>query len=117
MFEVGDEILDSFNNLCFSEIIIHKDCFKLLKEGVYINELNGMHAGMNAQSGNFSLQAAGFMIRDGKLAEPLSLITVAGNLVDVFMGIKDIANNSEFQLSGGVTTPSILIKKLSVTGE
>lgn len=88
-----------------------------IKEGVYINELNGLHAGMNAQSGNFSLQAAGFMIRDGKLAEPLSLITVAGNLVDVFMNIKDIANNSEFQLFSGVTTPSIAIKKLAISGK
>ena len=88
-----------------------------IKEGVYIDELNGLHAGLNAQSGNFSLQAAGFMIRDGKLAEPLSLITVAGNLVDVFMNIKDIANNSEFKLSGGVTTPSISIKKLSISGK
>lgn len=88
-----------------------------IKEGVFINELNGLHAGMNAQSGNFSLQAAGFMIRDGKLAEPLSLITVAGNLVDVFMNIKDIANNSEFQLFSGVTTPSIAIKKLAISGK
>ena len=88
-----------------------------IKEGVYITELEGLHAGMNAQSGNFSLQAAGFVIRDGKLAEPLSLITVAGNLVDVFMNIKDIASNSEFQLFGGITTPSILIKKLSISGK
>ena len=88
-----------------------------IKEGVYINELHGLHAGMNAQSGNFSLQAEGFMIRDGKLAEPLSLITVAGNLVDVFMGIKDIANNSEFLVESGATTPSILVKKLTVTGK
>lgn len=88
-----------------------------INEGVYITELHGMHAGMNAQSGNFSLQAEGFMIRDGKLAEPLSLITVAGNLVDVFMGIKDVANNSKFLIESGVTTPSIYVKKLSVTGE
>ena len=63
-----------------------------IKEGVYISELEGLHAGMNEKSGNFSLQTCGFMIRDGKIAEPLSLITLAGNLVEVFNGIKEIAN-------------------------
>ena len=93
------------------------EVLSMIKEGIYISELEGLHAGLNAQSGNFSLQAAGFMIRDGKLAEPLSLITVAGNLVDLFMGIKEIANNSDFDVFTGVTCPSILIKKLSVSGK
>ena len=65
-----------------------------IKEGVYITDLEGLHAGLNARSGNFSLQAQGFMIRDGKIAEPLSLITLAGNLQNIFNNIKDIANNS-----------------------
>lgn len=88
-----------------------------IKEGVYINELQGLHAGMNTKSGNFSLQSAGFMIRDGKLAEPLALITVAGNLNDVFGNIKSIANNSELVTSTATTCPSILVKKLTITGK
>ena len=39
-----------------------------IKEGVYITELTGLHSGMNPHSGNFSLQCAGFMIRNGKRA-------------------------------------------------
>ncbi len=91
--------------------------FSEIKEGVYITNLEGLHAGMNAKSGNFSLQSEGFMIRDGKLAEPLSLITLAGNLTDLFMNVKDVANNSEFNLSSGITSPSIRIKKLAVSGK
>lgn len=87
-----------------------------IKEGVYITSLEGLHAGMNAKSGNFSLQSQGFMIRDGKIAEPLTLITVAGNLVDVFSNIKDIANDSKFILNS-TTTPSVYIKKLAVSGK
>ncbi len=87
-----------------------------ISEGVYITELEGLHAGMNAKSGNFSLQAQGFMIRDGKIAEPLSLITVAGNLVDVFNSIKEIANDVSLELSA-CSSPSILIKKLAISGK
>ena len=94
-----------------------EELFAGIKEGVYITSLEGLHAGMNAKSGNFSLQAEGFMIRDGKRAEPLALITLAGNLVDLFMNVKDVANNSELDLGSGVTSPSIRIKKLAVSGK
>lgn len=92
------------------------EMIKDIKEGVFITELEGMHAGMNAKSGNFSLQAQGFMIRDGKISEPLSLITLAGNLSELFMSVKDVANDSEFLLSG-CSSPSIYIKKLAVSGK
>lgn len=88
-----------------------------IKEGVYISELEGLHAGMNEKSGNFSLQTCGFMIRDGKIAEPLSLITLAGNLVEVFNGIKEIANNSKLHFGTQITIPSMRIKKLAVSGK
>ena len=88
-----------------------------IKEGVYITDLEGMHAGMNARSGNFSLQTQGFMIRDGKLAEPLALITVSGNLVEMFNNIKDIGSNSKFLLQGRASCPSFSIKKLFISGQ
>ncbi len=56
------------------------------------------------------------MIRDGKLAEPLSLITVAGNLLDLFMNVREVANNAELQLSG-ISAPSLLIKNLAISGK
>lgn len=87
-----------------------------IKEGVYISEVTGLHAGLNAQSGNFSLQASGFMIRDGKIAEPINLITVAGNLLQLFKDVIGVANNSELQTSS-YTTSSLLIKKLAISGK
>ncbi|MDI9511341.1 MAG: peptidase PmbA [Tenericutes bacterium ADurb.Bin239] len=88
---------------------------KDIKEGVFINELMGLHSGLNAISGDFSLQAAGFMIRDGKLAEPVNLITVAGNLVKMFMDVKAVGNENELQLSSYITS-SILVKSLKIAG-
>ena len=93
------------------------DMLSTIKEGVYITELSGLHSGMNAQSGNFSLQCAGFMIRDGKKAEPLALITVAGNLLNVFNNIKCIANNSKLVIANQMSCPSILVGKLAISGK
>ena len=88
-----------------------------IREGVYLTELTGLHSGMNAQSGNFSLQCAGFMIRDGKKAEPLALITVAGNLLNVFNNIKCVANNNKLVISNQMSCPSILVGKLPISGK
>ena len=57
------------------------------------------------------------MIRNGKLAEPLALITVAGNLLELFNNIKDVGNNLKLVTQTSVTCPSISIKKLAVTGK
>ena len=88
-----------------------------IKEGVYITELTGLHSGMNPRSGNFSLQSAGFMIRDGKKAEPLALITVAGNLINVFNNIKCVANNNKLVIGNQMSCPSIYVGKLPISGK
>ena len=56
-----------------------------IREGLYVTELIGM--GVNAITGDYSRGAAGFMIRDGALAEPVSEITIAGNLRDMLLNL------------------------------
>lgn len=85
-------------------------------EGLYITSLQGMHSGLNPQSGNFSLIAQGFMIRDGKLQEPVSLITVAGNLYSLFNDVKEVGSNVELQ-TNSYSVPSIYIKELQISGK
>ena len=88
-----------------------------IDEGVYLTELQGLHSGLNPHSGNFSLQCAGFMIRNGKKAEQLALITVAGNLINVFKNIKGIANNLKLVISNQMSAPSIYVGKLPISGK
>lgn len=88
---------------------------KDVKEGLLVTELMGLHSGLNPTSGDFSLQASGFMIRDGVVAEPVNLITVAGNLIKLFKDVQAVANENELQLSS-YTTSSILVKSLKVAG-
>ena len=94
-----------------------EEMLSTISEGVYITELSGLHSGMNPHSGNFSLQCAGFMIRDGKKAEPLALITVADNLLNVFNNIKCVANNNKLVIMNQMSCPSIYVGKLSISGK
>lgn len=91
-----------------------EDLFKKIKKGVYITSITGLHAGLNPQSGDFSLQAEGFIVENGKVTSPLSLITVGGNLVNILRDVLAVGNNSQLQLNG-TTAPSIAIKNLKVS--
>lgn len=92
------------------------DLFAKVGNGVYITGVTGLHSGMNSRSGDFSLQASGFEVKDGKKGQPFDLITVSGNLFDVFKDIVDIGNDVKISPSG-ISTPSISIKKLGVSGQ
>ena len=90
--------------------------FEDVHDGVYITGVSGLHSGMNPQSGNFSLQAEGFLIKDGKKDRPLDIITVGGNLLQVFNDIIELGNDSEVMLSA-VSAPSVIVKSISVGGK
>ena len=93
-----------------------EELFKEVGNGVYITEVSGLHAGMNPQSGNFSLQSSGFLIKDGKKDRGLDIITVSGNLMDLFKDVVEVGNDSKEFVSGTVC-PSVLLKKIAVAGK
>ncbi len=82
-----------------------------IAEGIYINEMMGN--AINGLTGDYSRGAAGFMIRDGALAEPIAEFTVAGNLLDMFSALVP-ANDLVFRR--GSDAPTIRIDTLTVAG-
>jgi PmbA protein len=94
----------------FGEMVSH------LKQGVFITEIEGLGTGMNEESGDFSCQAQGFMIREGQLAEPLNLITLSGNLLAMLKEVKTFDN--AFKLNdNSVSCADVLIKKMAIGGK
>lgn len=93
-----------------------EELFQEVNNGVYITDIQGLHAGLDPQTGNFSLQSTGFLIKDGKKDRPLDIITVSGNLMKLFNDIKTVGNDSKTFISA-VSCPSIIIKKLSIGGK
>ena len=93
-----------------------EELFKEVDNGVFITDVSGLHAGLNPQSGNFSLQSTGFMIENGKKGKPLDLITVSGNLLDIFKDVLEVGNDVTVSPSG-VSAESVMIKKIVVSGK
>lgn len=97
-----------------------EELIESVDKGVYITGLQGLHSGTNAISGEFSLQANGYMIEDGKITKPVSQITIAGNYFDMLFDIDKVASDLEFTLPSGSSaygSPSIRVKALSISGE
>jgi PmbA protein len=82
-----------------------------IKLGLYVTELIGM--GVNGVTGDYSRGAAGFMIRDGAIAEPVAEITIAGNLLDMFAHLTP-ANDLRFRR--GTDAPTVRVDGMTLAG-
>lgn len=83
-----------------------------IKEGLYVTELIGM--GVNGITGDYSRGAAGFWIENGKITYPVSEITIAGNLKDMFLHLTP-ANDLKFKY--GTNAPTTLVEGMTIAGE
>ena len=93
-----------------------EELFNDVNDGVYITDVQGLHAGLNPQSGNFSLQSTGFLIKNGKKDRPLDVITVSGNLMDIFRDVIEVGNDTKV-FPSGIACSSLLVKKIVVSGK
>ena len=84
-------------------------------EGLLITEFAGLHSGANSITGDFSLAAKGFYVKDGKKDFPVEQITVAGNFFDLLKNIIEIGSDLKFPMSS-VGSPSIIVEGLSIAG-
>jgi PmbA protein len=82
-----------------------------ISSGFYVTELMGM--GVNGLTGDYSRGAAGFWIENGEITFPVSEMTVAGNLNDMFARMI-AANDLEFRT--GADSPTLRIDDLTVAG-
>ena len=88
-------------------------------EGIYITECKGFHAGANAVTGDFSIESAGFMIREGKLAEPVKSFTIAGNFFELIKNIDTLGNEVHWGIPGRTVfgSPDVLVREMSIAGK
>jgi len=82
-----------------------------ISEGFYVTDLIGV--GVNQVTGDYSRGASGFWIENGKRAYPVSEVTIAGNLIDVFKALAP-ANDLEFRF--GTNAPTLRVEGLTVAG-
>lgn len=88
-----------------------EDLMADIKQGLYVTELIGH--GVNGVTGDYSRGAAGYWIENGKLTYPVSEVTVAGNLKDMFRNLTP-ANDLLFRY--GTDSPTVRIDGMTLAG-
>lgn len=82
------------------------------ERGLLVTEMMGF--GFNAVTGDFSRGATGFWIEDGKLAHPVSEITISSNLDQMLLGIDAVADDLDLKTS--VAAPSFRVARMTISG-
>jgi PmbA protein len=86
-----------------------EELLALFPEAVVVTELIGQ--GVNPVTGDYSRGAAGFMVRNGAIAEPVAEITIASNLIDMFA---TLILGSDLEFRRGVDAPTLLVPEMTV---
>jgi PmbA protein len=84
---------------------------KQMGDGVLITEMFG--PSLNSNTGDYSVGVAGVKIEKGERAYPVSEITIAGNLNDVF---KTLIPANDIRFDGATNAPSLLTEGLTIAG-
>lgn len=85
-------------------------------EGLVVTDLQGLHAGLDHVTADFSLQCQGYLVKDGKRDRSVSLITVAGNFLDLMKHVTAVGSDLEWKYRT-VAAPSIAFESIAVSGE
>jgi len=89
-----------------------EDLIADIHDGFYVTDLIGM--GVNMVTGDYSRGASGFWIENGKRTYPVSEVTIAGHLFDIFRTLTP-ANDLEFRYS--TNAPTLRLEGLTVAGQ
>ncbi|MDB5367615.1 MAG: TldD/PmbA family protein [Rhodospirillales bacterium] len=83
-----------------------------IKQGLYVTDLMGQ--GVSLVTGDYSRGAAGFWIENGQLAYPVSEITIAANLIQMF---ERLIPADDLEIKTGVDTPTVRIDGMTIAGQ
>lgn len=84
-------------------------------DGLLVQSVTGLHSGVNAISGDFSVGAEGLVVRDGALAEPVREVTIASTLQRMLRDVVAVGSDLRW-LPGGAAGVTLAVANVSMSG-
>jgi PmbA protein len=94
-----------------------EELLQKMGDGLYLTSLQGLHAGANVQSGDFSLQADGFLVKDGVKVAPIKNFTVADNFFQLLKKVTEVSSEVKFGVGSDFGAPEVLLTGIAVSGK
>src|SRR5262249_10565587 len=89
--------------------------FREVGDGLLVQSVSGVHSGVNAVSGDFSVGAEGVLIRGGEIASPVREFTIASTIPRMLVGVVAIGSDIE-RLPGLASGMTLAIAEVSMSG-
>ncbi len=116
----GSKIGTGYFNVCLQPgTATFEQLLAKAEGGILITEMKGFHAGADENTGDFSIESAGYMIENGKRGRAVKSFTVAGNFFDLLKRIEEIDDRIDDRGSAStrIITPDILVRNMPIAGE
>lgn len=96
-----------------------KQMIEASEGGIYITKIEGVFAGTDIKSGDFSLLVSGNRIEDGAVRTALNQFTISGNIGELWEDIEMIGDDAVYRMVNDVCVlcPTVKVKKLVVSGK
>jgi PmbA protein len=91
------------------------DLVAQVDNGVLVQSMTGLHSGVNAVSGDFSVGVEGLMIRGGQLAEPIREATLASTIQRLLLDVRAVGGEREWT-PGGTAASALVIDAVTLSG-
>lgn len=85
-------------------------------EVLWLTQLQGVHSGANALSGDFSFGASGYLLRAGQRVQPVRGITVAGNFYQMLQQIEAIGAEQHWNWARSSFMPTLRFPSMAISG-
>ena len=84
-------------------------------DGLLVQQMQGLHSGVNPISGDFSTGAAGLLIRDGEVGAPVREFTIASTLQRMLLDIVEVGGDIDW-LPMRAAGMSLVIRDVTMSG-
>lgn len=85
--------------------------------GLYVQDVSGIHSGVNPVSGEFSVGATGLWVRGGSLEDPVREVTVSSTIVDMLRSVSALgADRRFFPFGGSLAGATLLLTEMTIAG-
>lgn len=96
-------------NKSFDELV------SLLDNGIIIENVEGLHAGINNATGEISLQSIGFLVENGKIVKALEMIIIQTSLQEILTNVIEVGNDLK-EFSKSWSSVSLLLDNITISG-
>ena len=93
----------------------YDELVKMLDNGIIINNIEGLHAGINHQTGDISLQSTGFIVENGKIVKALDMIILQTNIIELLTNVIEVGNDL-YGINPNSSSVSLLLDNITISG-